>query len=849
MKTILRRSIRCGIWTVIAILLGAIPGLKSADYSEAVLDDAPLAYFRLNDPERTNVTFNAGSLGATGNATNLNVRPVGGVLAGAVNYSAFFNGAGARAIVPFDASLNPASSESFTIEAWFNTSVEVTDAPGPAPLMNRYSYSGVNRQGWVYFQRSPTTGWNFRMYSGAGSSVSVDVTGQATNPGAGQAGTWNHVVTTWNGSVGQATMYVNGEQVAQSAAGLDYAANTDDHPASEAVNGPAGLGIGAYNNTEPGSNPFHGKIDEVAFYDVLLSPARILAHYQNATNAARAESYSSLVLSDGPVGYWQFDELLAETDLAVNIGSLGPAGDGTNSLGVNHPVPGAVVAAAEGANQFRPRNTGGAATTLIPWNAELNPFEWEPFTVEAWFFVAEEVTDDPGPSPIMNRFSYPGADRQGWVYFQRSPETGWNFRTYTGFGTGTGVNITGQASTPNAGRAGTWNHVVTTWDGIETATLYVNGEQVASGTGVYFANSDDHSPEAAPNGPAGLSLGGYNNTEPGANPFHGRVDEFAFYDYELAPEQILAHYENAINPAPAVTYESLVQSDGPVAFLRFDEPPFRPAANLGTLGATATGNVLFTTNDQAGPRPPDLPGFESDNAAVPFDGVSSHVSVPNPSGLDIAGQITLEAWINPEAAQAAVTDIVARGNAADGTVGVALRILDGNAYSIQASDGITIEGASSSIPPSDLGGGDWIHLAGTFDGGEWRLYRNGVEVASEVGNVGAPQLDNGEWSIGAGDAGRGQLFAGRIDEVAIYDRALSAGRIAAHHAAATGSVSPPLEIAIALVDGQVSISWSAGTLEQADEVTGLFSTVEGAVSPYAPPPGPAARFYRLREQQ
>jgi hypothetical protein len=450
---------------------------------------------------RTNIAYNLGSAGAAGHATNFNVYPTGGALAGSANPAGYHDGAGGRNIVPFSAALNPPASQPFTIEAWVQPSVEVTDAPGPAPLMNRYSYSGANRQGWVFFQRSPETGWNFRTYTGEGSATGVNITGQATTPDAGKAGTWNHLVVVWDGDTTTASLYVNGEKVAEGAGG--YAANTDDHDAEEAVRGPAGLSIGSYNNTEPGANPFRGAVDEVALYGVKLSEAQILEHYRNGTNALRTREYGGLILLDRPVEYLRFDEPSADADVAVNLGSTGPAGHGLNAFGVRHPVPGPINDPSDTATSYQSKNSGGGGVqTMVPWNAEINPPAEEPFTIEAWIQPHVEVTDAPGPAPLMNRYSYSGANRQGWVFFQRSPETGWNFRTYTGEGSSTGVNITGQATTPDAGKAGTWNHLVAVWDGASTtATLYVNGEKVAEGSGGYAANTDDHDPAEAVRGP------------------------------------------------------------------------------------------------------------------------------------------------------------------------------------------------------------------------------------------------------------------------------------------------------------------------------------------------------------
>jgi len=530
----------------------------AADYPSTVIADQPLAYHRFQAAVRTNLNLNAGSIGAAGNATNFNVHPVGGGLAGSRDGAAYFNGS--RTIIPHQAALNPAGNKDFTIEAWIQPTVEVTDSPGPSPLMNRYSYSGVNRQGWVFFQRSPATGWNFRTYIGSGSSTGINITGQASGAGAGTAGTWNHVVVVYEGATTTATMYVNGEQVAQGTGG--YAANTDDHGA-EAVRGAAGLSIGSYNNTEPGSNPFTGAVDEVALYTTQLTAAQVLSHYQNGTNSLRATPYDALVLASAPAAYLRLGEASPDTDVAVNFGSAGVAGNGLHAPGVDHPVSGAVAGTADTAARYRSRVSGGGVQTLVPWSEKLNPPADQSFAIESWFQPGDEVTDSPGPAPIMNRYSYSGVNRQGWVYFQRSPTTGWNFRTYTGSGSSTGINITGQASNADAGKKGTWNHVVTVWDGpSKTATMYVNGEQVAQGTGDYQANTDDHGAEAV-NGAAGLAIGSYNNTQLGDNAYNGAVAEVALYGDILSAAQVAAHYKAGTNGLRDTAYAAVVGGGAP----------------------------------------------------------------------------------------------------------------------------------------------------------------------------------------------------------------------------------------------------------------------------------------------
>jgi len=118
---------------------------------------------------------------------------------------------------------------------------------------------------------------------------------------------------------------------------VGYVANTLHDP--EHANGAAGLAFGAYNNTginaegqTDGQNAYIGGLDEYAFYTNVLTPEKILAHYQNATNAARTISYSSLVMQDNPVGYYRLNELAPnQSDRSINMGRLRSAGEPVNT--------------------------------------------------------------------------------------------------------------------------------------------------------------------------------------------------------------------------------------------------------------------------------------------------------------------------------------------------------------------------------------------------------------------------------------------------------------------------------------------------------------------------------------
>src|SRR5262249_49185592 len=77
--------------------------------------------------------------------------------------------------------------------------------------------------------------------------------------------------------------------------------------------------------------------------------------------------------------------------------------------------------------------------------------------------------------------------------------------------------------------------------------------------------------------------------------------------------------------------------------------------------------------------------------------------------------------------------------------------------------------------PSTISTGAWTHLAGTYDGNTFCLYINGNLMVSKAVKVSIDQSSN-PLRIG-GNSVWGQYFKGYIDEVRIYNGALSAAQI------------------------------------------------------------------------
>jgi len=157
--------------------------------------------------------------------------------------------------------------------------------------------------------------------------------------------------------------------------------------------------------------------------------------------------------------------------------------------------------------------------------------------------------------------------------------------------------------------------------------------------------------------------------------------------------------------------------------------------------------------------------------ALSFNGGSSFVTVPDSASLDLTTGMTLEAWVNPSALGGAWRTVVFKQST------------DGMVYSLYAHNGsrpagqVHIGGEQNAVAAAALPVSTWTHLAVTYDGAALRLYVNGVQAASKA-QTGSIPASTGVLRIG-GNSIWSEYFAGLIDEVRIYNRALPASEIQA----------------------------------------------------------------------
>jgi hypothetical protein len=132
--------------------------------------------------------------------------------------------------------------------------------------------------------------------------------------------------------------------------------------------------------------------------------------------------------------------------------------------------------------------------------------------------------------------------------------------------------------------------------------------------------------------------------------------------------------------------------------------------------------------------------------------------------------MTLEAWVYPTALSGWRTVLLKEGS---GGLVFALYAHDNvpTPAAYVRVGGVDVRVAGLSPLPVNV----WTHLAATYDGTTLRLYVNGGQVGSQAA-IGAIQASTGLLRLG-GNAVWGEWFAGRIDDVRIYNRPLTGAEI------------------------------------------------------------------------
>lgn len=320
---------------------------------------------------------------------------------------------------------------------------------------------------------------------------------------------------------------------------------------------------------------------------------------------------------------------------------------------------------------------------------------------------------------------------------------------------------------------GNWHHVAATRQrSTGQMKLYIDGLQVGSATG------GTQSLTAPPR----ITFG---RVQVDNNPFQGKLDEVAIYGRVLSIQEI-----QAIHDADTAGKCTPVPSCAP------------PSANLvawwrGEGNANDSVGGLNGTLQNGATFAPGKVG-----QAFSLDGVNDYVNVSASTSLNVgAGNgLTIDAWINP--ADISAQHPLVEWNNSVGSWGVHLWISvtccvpsavgPGNLYAniIDSNGGFHVISSAPNLITTNA----YQHVAVTYEktSGIATLYLNGSTVAQQNLGVFTPQTTyDMQMGVRRSGGGNGTPYKGTIDEVELFNRALTASEIQSIYSAGSAGRCGP----------------------------------------------------------
>lgn len=299
-------------------------------------------------------------------------------------------------------------------------------------------------------------------------------------------------------------------------------------------------------------------------------------------------------------------------------------------------------------------------------------------------------------------------------------------------------------------------------------------------------------------------------------------------------------------------YAAAALSLGPIAYWPLDGADVSPVVDVTNGGAEEISGSGFRQVSGATPNT---------GQGIALNGSASIRTWRSPSRGIGTGDFTVAAWIRPSAyAQAG---IVSKGGYS-WTHGWLFDFNAAGQGSLRLETSMGNPGGQGTVQtlPGVVTLDEWQHVVvscrrdpqagsglNTTGKGWTKIYRNGVQVAS--GDIGPGNLDNHNLPLTLGGisnaAGSSELY-GQVDEVALFDRALSPEQVADLFAAGFGT-APPLRLTRSI--DRVILTWVEGVLQTRTALDGgiagpAWMDLPDAPSPYLLEPSEDTALFRVR---
>jgi Concanavalin A-like lectin/glucanases superfamily len=571
-------------------------------------------------------------------------------------------------------------------------------------------------------------------------TLSQDGTADTTSYGATtlKTNTWYHIVGVYDTSVPSVHIYVNGV--------LD---DGNMGPAPSSIhNTTATAEIG--RDQGGGATNIDGIIDDVRIYNRALSAHEVQQLYQYGQALHKPPNNLGLI------GYWPMNEGsgLKAGDFSgfghigiFNNSPIWTSGKLGGALSFNGNTPDALVIS----------NSSGVADNLANMSIAL----WFKTTEPGMGALISKIFDDtnvPGWMLLMGELSNPGR-----ISFQTQQDAStWHL-----------------AQTNAAYNDGKWHHLVATLSGgVEgTITIYVDGAAVsttANDSGTVTTDSN------AQNIVIGDSV---SHTDIGIT---SAIDDVRIYNRALGAVDVANLYDQGtagatqVNASSAALDEhtSLGPSGGLVGHWTFDGADTQSSiADVSGQGNNGYMIGAATSSEK-------IAGVLGQ--ALNFD-TTNYVQISNGTPYDFTnGTFSVSAWFKPSS-----------------NIGSVQRIVDhaggcGNGWTLEYDDGFaSTKGLSLQLNNADFPGsninvitlGKWQQVGFTDNAGTVTFYVNGVAQGSTSGTQ-LPLAANDNLVLGGASCRTNRNISAGIDDVRVYNRALSAAEMGHLYKLGIVTISP-----------------------------------------------------------
>jgi hypothetical protein len=352
----------------------------------------------------------------------------------------------------------------------------------------------------------------------------------------------------------------------------------------------------------------------------------------------------------------------------------------------------------------------------------------------------------------------------------------------------------------------TWHHVAVRVENM-VPEFYVDGVE----TGKWAGGPELTSPPIGNNYP--MLIGARND----GLYFKGLIDEVRLYNKALSPSEIQLLYAGQEANEPTLDSLEIV---GPNEVAENSDASYKAVAHYSNgatkdvtlaanwraepnsvaiieAGQLTTGQALYPkhkiklyakyTDDQVdvnAQKQVFVIAICPKGNALKFDGTADYVIVNDSPSIDTTDAITVSAWVKRDILGIR-HDVIAKHTLSYPYNGFHLVFAPSNGVEWA----LTVNGSYKQCGGGNVTSPEWHMLAGTYNGSEMKLYIDGILTKTTAAS-GKISLNSNKLYIGRAAAGfeSGYFFDGTIDDVRIYNRALSADEIQAiMHFKSTGS--------------------------------------------------------------